>query len=77
MQLMRRCTPPSQARGVQAAAMASLEYALGHCHPQAASNRRAILFYLIPLGMLHSRLPSPHLLAEVAFPSYTTITQVS
>ena len=62
--------------GLQAAAMASLEYALAHCHPRAASNRRAILFYLIPLGMLHSRLPSAPLLAEVSFPSYSTITKV-
>ena len=56
--------------------MASLEYALQHCHPRAVSNRRAVLFYLIPLSMLHSRLPSPALLAQCCFPSYDVLTQV-
>ena len=56
--------------------MASLQYALQHCHPRATSNRRAILFYLIPLAMLHARLPSPQLLAECCFPSYDILTQV-
>ena len=54
----------------------SLEYALERCLPQARANRRAILFYLIPLSMLHSRLPSAQLLAEVCFPSYDILTQV-
>ena len=56
--------------------MASLEYALRQCHPRAVSNRRAILFYLIPLSMLHARLPSQQLLAECCFPSYDVLTRV-
>lgn len=61
---------------MQEGAEQHLEYALKHCHRNAAKNKSCIMYYLIPVKMLLGQLPSEQALKMYNLDVYAGIVQV-
>jgi len=54
-------------------ALTALNQAFLHCHKDSISNKRRILYFLIPVSLLHSRFPQAALLEKYQLSSFSSL----